>query len=198
MVEVAKGMGMDKRIGLDFLKAGIGYGGSCFPKDVKAIAATARQHGYKFRIIEAVMEVNQIQRERITEKILALIDTIEKPTVGLLGLAFKPNTDDLREAPSLYVIEKLIEKGITVKAYDPIANEKAKEIFPQIEYCQNAYDACKDADVLSIITDWEEFASLDLNKVRSLMKTPAIVDARNIFEPEQITGMGFNYVSVGR
>jgi len=198
IAEVAKGMGADRRIGDSFLKAGIGYGGSCFPKDVQTIATTAEQVGYQFKIIDAVMKVNQQQRELVAERIVRSVADVETPTVGLLGLSFKPNTDDIREAPSLYIIQRLMDEGIKIKAYDPIANEKVREIFPQIEYCENAYDACENADAIVFVTEWDEFYKLDLKKLKQCMKAPLIIDGRNIFSLQTVREAGFHYISVGR
>jgi len=198
ITEVAKGMGADSRIGSSFLKAGIGYGGSCFPKDVKAITATAEQFGCELKIIRSAMEVNQKQREIVSQKIVDCIVGIQEPTVALLGLSFKPDTDDIREAPSLYIIEKLTAMGVSIKAYDPIAMEKVKELYPDIEYCKDVYEACLRADAAVFVTEWDEFFDIDFHRLKNNMRQQAIIDARNIFQPEKIRSMGFKYVSIGR
>jgi len=198
ITEVAKGMGADSRIGSSFLKAGIGYGGSCFPKDVKAITATAEQFGCELKTIRSAMEVNQKQREIVSQKIVDCIVGIQEPTVALLGLSFKPDTDDIREAPSLYIIEKLTAMGVSIKAYDPIAMEKVKELYPDIEYCKDVYEACLRADAAVFVTEWDEFFDIDFHRLKNNMRQQAIIDARNIFQPEKIRSMGFKYVSIGR
>ena len=198
ITEVAKGMGADSRIGSSFLKAGIGYGGSCFPKDVKAITATAEQFGCELKIIRSAIEVNQKQREIVSQKIVDCIVGIQEPTVALLGLSFKPDTDDIREAPSLYIIEKLTAMGVSIKAYDPIAMEKVKELYPDIEYCKDVYEACLRADAAVFVTEWDEFFDIDFHRLKNNMRQQAIIDARNIFQPEKIRSMGFKYVSIGR
>jgi UDPglucose 6-dehydrogenase len=198
ITKVAGGMGLDKRIGASFLNAGLGYGGSCFPKDAKALVETAKQAGYHFKILNAVIEVNDKQKQIMVDKISKYVSKLNNPVVGILGLAFKPNTDDIREAPSLYIIQKLKEQGIKLKAYDPIAMENTKIIIPDITYCSNLYDACRDVDVVVITTEWEEFKNMDLDIVKDSVKTPLIIDGRNIFDPIQMNQKGFKYISIGR
>jgi UDPglucose 6-dehydrogenase len=198
VTEVARGMGTDKRIGTNFLNAGLGYGGSCFPKDVKALVATAKENGYEFKILKAVMKVNENQKKLMVKKVLYHLRKIKNPTVGVLGLTFKPNTDDVREAPSLYIIERLKKKGMRIKAYDPIAISKAKEIVSDIEYCNSLYETCRDVDALLIVTEWDEFKNMNLDEVKDSMKTPMVIDGRNIFDTKAMIQKGFNYISIGR
>jgi UDPglucose 6-dehydrogenase len=196
--DVVRGMGHDPRIGFDFLGAGLGYGGSCFPKDTKALDQIAVSQGHNFTLLKAVIDVNNMQRVRFVQKIKNAIGGLEGKTIGILGLAFKPNTDDVREAASIDVINYLLSDGAQVKAYDPIAMEKAKKVLPQIEYCKNAYEVCKGSDALGIVTEWEEFKNLDYTRVKSLLKRPIIVDGRNILEPITMKALGFSYYGVGR
>jgi len=196
---VAKGMGLDKRIGTRFLQAGIGYGGSCFPKDVKAFIETAKEHQINFKILNAVEEVNEEQKQSLLPKIKSLLE-LKNKTIAVWGLAFKPKTDDMREAPSIVLIHQLHREGAKIKAFDPEAQENAKKVFSNINitYCKNPYEAVKDADCLIIVTEWNEFRALDLNKVKSLLKQPNVIDGRNVFEPEEMRKLGFNYISIGR
>ena len=194
---VAKGMGLDKRIGSRFLQAGIGYGGSCFPKDVQAFIETAKEYDIDFKILNSVEEVNEEQKKSLLPKIKSLIDIKDK-IIAIWGLAFKPKTDDMREAPSIILISQLHKEGAIIKAFDPEAQENAKKIFSNIEYCKNPYETVKNANCLVIATEWNEFRNLDLNKVKTLLKEPNIVDGRNVFEPEEMRKLGFNYVGVGR
>ncbi len=196
---VAKGMGLDKRIGSRFLQAGIGYGGSCFPKDVQAFIQTAREHDINFKILNSVELVNEEQKQSLLPKINSLLQIKDK-TIAIWGLAFKPKTDDMREAPSIVLINQLHNEGAKIKAFDPEAEENAKKIFSNIniEYCKDPYEAVKDSDCLIIVTEWNEFRNLDLNKVKSLLKEPNVIDGRNIFEPEEMKKLGFNYIGVGR
>lgn len=197
VTKVAQGMGMDRRISPYFLNAGLGYGGSCFPKDVNALLVSSQKIGYDFNILKAVVKVNNEQRERMVEKILNCIKGIENPCIGVLGLAFKPNTDDVREAPSLDIIKKLKERA-KIKAYDPVAMIKAHEVIPDIEYCSNLYKACEGVDALIIVTEWDEFKNIDLDEVRRNVKSPFIIDGRNIFDPRILSDKGFTYISIGR
>src|SRR3989338_16246 len=194
---VAKGMGLDKRIGSRFLQAGIGYGGSCFPKDVQAFIETAKEYDIDFKILNSVEEVNEEQKKSLLPKIKSLIDIKDK-IIAIWGLAFKPKTDDMREAPSIILISQLHKEGAIIKAFDPEAQENAKKIFSNIEYCRNPYETVKNANCLVIATEWNEFRNLDLNRVKTLLKEPNIVDGRNVFEPEEMRKLGFNYVGVGR
>ena len=196
--EVAKGIGLDQRIGSRFLQAGVGYGGSCFPKDVQALTQTAQEAGIDFPFLQAVHEVNNKQKQSLLPKIQTLIGDIQGKTIAVLGLSFKPKTDDIRDAPAGTIIQQLLNGGAKVKAYDPIAMSAMKKYFPTIEYTESAYDAAKDAECIVIATEWDEFRYLDLSKIKQSMKTPAIVDGRNIYDEEEVKRMGFKYVGVGR
>lgn len=198
VAKVAEGMGYDKRIGHAFLNAGIGYGGYCLPKDTAAFVKIAEEVGYDFEILQAVRNINDGQRRQLFAKIKKELWNINGKTIGILGLSFKPDTDDMREAPAIDIISKLKEEGAHIKAYDPKAMENAKTVFSDIEYCQNAYEVAKGSDALVIITEWAEFKSLDLQKVKSLMKHPVIIDGRNIYEPAEMKQLGFLYRGVGR
>ena len=197
---VRKGMGTDERIGRRFLFSGIGYGGSCFPKDVKALSKSAQQVDYNFKILEAVMDVNENQKVHLLPKIKSYFkNNLKGKKIALWGLAFKPNTDDIREAPALRIIEELISNGATITAYDPEAMPNVKrEIGDKVIYAENQYDALKDADGLVIATEWSEFRTPDFNKIKSLLKHPVIFDGRNLFELNQMKEAGFHYESVGR
>ena len=199
VVDVARGMGMDERISQAFLRAGIGFGGSCFPKDVAAFVHIAEKNGYDFGILKEVQEVNRRQRRLIIKKIEALLWNLPKKTVGILGLSFKPGTDDLREAPALEIIEMLLNEGVNVKVYDPVAMGKAKDILKKkVKFCKDAYKTAKGSDCLVIATEWNEFKELDLKKVKKLMKQPVIADGRNIYDPDSMKKLGFRYVGIGR
>lgn len=197
---VRKGIGSDPRIGQQFLFAGVGYGGSCFPKDVKALAQTAREHDYHFRVLEAVDEVNEHQKQILVKKLKRYFrDGLKGRTVCLWGLAFKPNTDDLREAPSLAVIKGLLAEGVNVRAHDPAALNGAKAIFGKsVSLFDNNYDALKGADALVIVTEWNEFRRPDYARMKSLMKRPVIFDGRNIYDPKVMREQGFEYYGIGR
>lgn len=194
---IAKGMGYDKRIGEQFLKAGIGYGGSCFPKDVKEILHTAKSKGIELEVLEEVDEVNEHQKHVPVKKLKAKLD-LKGTTVAVLGLAFKPNTDDIREAASLTVIQDLLDNGVKVRAYDPIAKEHVRKLFPDIEYVDDLYQAIDGVDALIVVTEWDEIKNLDLEKVKGLMKTPIIVDGRNALNMKQAKELGFDYQGIGR
>jgi UDPglucose 6-dehydrogenase len=187
--KVALGIGLDKRIGKDFLKAGIGYGGSCFPKDVDAFIWISEKLGYDFSLLKEVKKINERQRELFIKKIEDTLWTLKDKTIGILGLSFKPNTDDIREAPSIYIIKSLKEKGAKIKAYDPKALLKMKQVFPDITYCDNPYEVAKNSDCLVILTEWPEFRKLDLKKIKNLLNQPIIIDGRNIFEPQKMTSV---------
>jgi UDPglucose 6-dehydrogenase len=191
-------MGLDQRIGSKFLHAGPGYGGSCFPKDTRGLAKIAQSEGYQFRIVEAVIAVNDRQKERMVEKIASGVGNLRGKKIGVLGLAFKPNTDDMRDAPSLKIIPGLQRGGAKIRAYDPKAIETAKLLFKNIEYGEDAYDVAKGADALVIITEWNQFRNLDLSRIKKLMKTPIFIDLRNIYEPARMRELGFRYFGVGR
>jgi UDPglucose 6-dehydrogenase len=196
--DVARAMGMDKRIGSKFLHPGPGFGGSCFPKDTRALASVARTYGCDSLVVDAVVEVNQRQRKAMLPKIEKLVGDLKGKTVAVLGLAFKPETDDMREAPSVEIIRGLLERGAKVRAYDPVAMTEAAHLLPEIEYAADEYEAVKDADALVFITEWNQFRALDMGRIRDLMKSPKIADLRNIYQPADMREMGFDYVGIGR
>jgi len=196
--DVARGMGMDNRIGRKFLHPGPGYGGSCFPKDTRALTTVADQFGVETLIVDAVIEANERQREAMIPKIERLVGDLSGKQVGMLGLSFKPETDDMRESPAIEIIRSILEKGATIRAFDPVAMDEAKHYVSGIEYATDEYDAIKGADVLVIVTEWNQFRALDMEKVRSLLRSPKIADLRNIYEPSDMRAMGFDYVGVGR
>src|SRR5437773_6890549 len=196
--EVALAIGMDRRIGAKFLHPGPGFGGSCFPKDARALSSIAKQYSCETRIVDAVIEVNQLQRQSMVPKIERLAGGLEGKRVAVLGLAFKPETDDIREAPALDIIRGLIERGATVSAYDPVANSAVERLLPQIEYAPDEYAAALASEVLVFVTEWNQFRALDMMRIRGLMKTPRIADLRNIYEPTDMRELGFEYVGVGR
>ena len=196
--EVATGMGFDERIGPDMLNAGVGYGGSCFPKDIKALAFMAEEMNLEPRILHAVMEANEERRERLIDRLEEVIGSLEGLTIGLLGLAFKPNTDDMREAPSIYVAEGLMARGANVKAYDPVAMEVARPLLPDVKLVKDAYELAEGCHALVIVTEWNEFIQLDLKQIKSKMAQPVIIDGRNIYDPETMKELGFTYRGVGR
>jgi len=196
--KVAEGMGLDKRIGPSFLQAGVGYGGFCFPKDIMAFIRIAYELGYDYRLLKEVERINEEQKDRFVKKIEGLLWNLREKQIGVLGLAFKPNTDDMRFAPSIDIIAKLTAAGAKVKAYDPHSMDNAKKIITNIEYCNDPYEVVKDCDALAIITEWEEFKKLDLTKIKSLLKLPIVVDGRNIYDPKTMEQMGFIYRSIGR
>ena len=196
--DVAKGMGMDVRIGSKFLHPGPGFGGSCFPKDAKALVALGRSVNYNVRIVEAALHVNDQQRNSIIERVRRLVPQLEGKTIAILGLAFKPETDDIREAPALKIIEDLLSDGAKVRAYDPAAMETARRILPGIEYCEDEYEAARGSDLLVVVTEWNQFRRLDMPRLKEVMREPNIVDLRNIYEPETMRSEGFNYLGMGR
>jgi len=196
---VARGIGLDRRIGPKFLHAGPGFGGSCFPKDTSSIAHFARERGESFEIVEAVIRVNQRQRERMVDKIVGLLDGDPRgKTAAALGLSFKPETDDVRDAPSIDILRGLLDRGIQVRAYDPQAMRAAAALLPEVTMCEDAYSACRDADVLVIMTEWNQFRMLDLKRVKELLRRPVIADLRNVYQPAPMRAAGFTYASVGR
>ncbi|MBC7424109.1 MAG: UDP-glucose/GDP-mannose dehydrogenase family protein [Ferruginibacter sp.] len=197
---VRKGMGSDERIGRRFLFPGIGYGGSCFPKDVQALAKSSTEVNYSFKILDAVMDVNEKQKLHLIPKIKAWFkNDLKGKKIAIWGLAFKPNTDDIREAPALYIIDALLEAGATVSTFDPEAMKNVKELLgDKITYAESPYDALKDADALVIATEWSEFRQPDFNKISSLLKNKVIFDGRNLFDLSQMQDLGFYYVSIGR
>ncbi|MCI0696961.1 UDP-glucose/GDP-mannose dehydrogenase family protein [candidate division KSB1 bacterium] len=196
--DVAKGMGLDHRIGSKFLHPGPGYGGSCFPKDTRALLNIAKKNDYHFKIVEAAVEVNDQQRVRMLEKIKNAVGSLSGKIVAVLGLAFKPNTDDMREAPSIDIIAGLQKEGARIKAYDPIAMHEARKVLQDVEFAEDTYSAISGADALVFLTEWNQFRSLDLDKIKRLLKTPLIIDLRNIYDPPRIRESGFQYVAVGR
>ena len=198
ITDVVTGMGLDKRIGRAFLNAGLGYGGSCFPKDISAFVHITQELGYDFRLLKEVQHINTEQVERFLKKIHETLWIVKDKTIGVLGLAFKPDTDDMRLAPSLDILRPLLKEGAKLKAYDPQAMEKAKEFLPDIEYCQDAYAAATGADAVILCTEWEEFKSLDLTKLKDVMGHPTVFDGRNVFDPKHMAELGFTYVSIGR
>ncbi len=195
---VARGMGLDRRIGPSFLNAGIGYGGFCFPKDLSAFHRISKDVGYDFQLLQEVMNINAQQRQRFMRKVEDALWVVRDKQVGVLGLAFKPQTDDIREAPALDILRWLGEQGARVKAYDPVAMENVRAVFPSVEYCPSAYHAAEGADALLLVTEWAEFAALDLKRLRSVMRSPIIIDGRNLFSPDAMAAAGFEYYSVGR
>jgi UDPglucose 6-dehydrogenase len=196
--EVARAIGMDRRIGGKFLHPGPGFGGSCFPKDTLALSAIGRQFSSPTRIVDAVIEVNYQQRLAMIPKIESLVGGLEGKRIAILGLAFKPETDDMRDAPSVDIVRGLVERGARVSAYDPVAVDEARKVLPEIEYAEDEYEAATGADVLVFMTEWNQFRALDMERIRELMKVPRIADLRNIYEPADIREMGFQYVGVGR
>ncbi|MEP7147443.1 MAG: UDP-glucose/GDP-mannose dehydrogenase family protein [Acidobacteriota bacterium] len=196
--DVARGMGMDNRIGRKFLHPGPGYGGSCFPKDTRALTTVADQFGVETRIVDAVIEANDRQRDAMIPKIERLVGDLRGKKIGVLGLSFKPETDDMRESPAIEIIHALVERGATVRAFDPVAMDEARHFLKGIEYASDEYDAIKGADALVIITEWNQFRALDMEKVKQLLKAPKIADLRNIYEPSDMRSLGFDYVGVGR
>lgn len=196
--QVTQGVGLDSRIGPRFLRPGIGYGGSCFPKDVKAFSAVARDCGYDFRLLEEITRINDEQRQLFLRKIRKTLWTLKGKRLGVLGLAFKGGTDDIRESPAVALVQALMKEGCEIAAYDPAAMEHARAELPAITFAQDAYAAAQDADALLILTDWEEFAALDLDRIARALKYPIVLDGRNLYRPETMAQHGLTYVSVGR
>jgi UDPglucose 6-dehydrogenase len=196
--EVSRGMGLDRRISPEFLEAGVGYGGSCFPKDVKALAHMASMAGAHPQLLRAVMEINRDMRRLVLQKVRGTLGSLEDRTIGVLGLAFKPNTDDLREAPAIEIIHLLQSEGARVKAFDPAANEAARSILPGVELCKDAYGVAEAADAVILITPWSQFRRLDLERMRESMRYPLLVDGRNLYDPAEMVAKGFYYQPIGR
>lgn len=196
--EVAKGMGLDKRIGRDFLNAGLGYGGSCFPKDLDAFISICEKLGYNFELLKSVRSINEEQKSLILKKLKDSLWIVKDKTISVLGLSFKPDTDDIRNAPSLDIIKALKAEGAKVRLYDPQAMEKANEILQGVKFCKDPYEACKGSDCLLIVTEWNEFKELDFAKVKKLLKRPLIIDGRNIYEPRSLEELGFTYIGIGK
>jgi UDPglucose 6-dehydrogenase len=200
---VAKGMGLDTRIGPRFLQAGVGYGGSCFPKDVKAILNTLEENGFDAGLLKEVESINDNQKRSVIPKIKTLIPDLKGKKIAIWGLAFKPKTDDMREAPSIVIIDELTKLGAKIRAFDPVAAENAKTIFDKmgikdIEYAKNPYETLKGCDGLVVVTEWDEFRQLDLKEIKKSLKSPIIIDGRNIYDPKEMADAGFSYVCVGR
>lgn len=196
--EVAAGMGYDPRIGPHFLEAGLGYGGSCFPKDVKALDYMANKNGRRSKVLSAVMDVNNERRSMLIEKTKQQIGDLKGKVIGLMGLTFKPNTDDLRDAPALDIARKLLQAGAQLKGFDPVGMPGAKKEIPEIEMAENAYDLVKGCDAVIVCTEWNEFKHLDLLRIKEAMGQPVVVDGRNIYDPAQMAEIGFSYLGVGR
>lgn len=196
--DVARALGMDRRIGPKFLHPGPGFGGSCFPKDTAALSMIGREFSTPTRIVDAVIEVNRTQRQAMVPKIEKLAGGLSDKCIAVLGLAFKPETNDMRDAPSVDIIQGLIEGGARVRAYDPIATDDARKILPNVEFAGDEYEAVAGADVLVFVTEWNQFRALDMKRIREAMKTPKIADLRNIYDPASIRELGFDYVGVGR
>jgi len=197
--EVARGIGLDNRIGAKFLHAGPGFGGSCFPKDTRALVKTAQDYDVSLRIVEAVLNVNETRKRAMARKVAAALGgNLRGKIIAVLGLAFKPNTDDMREAPSIPLITALIDQGAVVRAYDPESMQQARGELPDIQYCDDAYACAKGADALVIVTEWEQFRALDLKRLKAELNQPIVVDLRNIYRPDEMEAYGFTYESVGR
>jgi UDPglucose 6-dehydrogenase len=198
--QVRAGIGSDSRIGSRFLFPGVGYGGSCFPKDIAAFRAVAHECGYEFRLLDEVMHINDDQRQRFLRKVRNALWTLKGKKLAVLGLAFKDGTDDLRESPAIAIVQSLIAEGCKVTAYDPAAMGRAAELLPAatVQFAQSSYEAVRDADALLILTEWQEFKALDLQRIRELLRYPIVIDGRNLFSPEKMQQLGFIYLSVGR
>jgi UDPglucose 6-dehydrogenase len=197
--QVCQGIGTDSRIGPRFLNPGIGYGGSCFPKDLMAFRAVARECGYEFRLLDEVMRINEDQRRRFVRKVRSALWTLRGKKLGVLGLAFKGGTDDIRESPAILLVQELLQEGCKIAAFDPAARERAEEVLTSgVEFADNIYEAARGADALLILTEWEEFATLDLPRLYNQLKDPIVIDGRNLYEPDVMAGHGFTYYSVGR
>jgi UDPglucose 6-dehydrogenase len=197
--DVARGIGLDGRIGRKFLHAGPGYGGSCFPKDTLALVKTAQDHGAPLKIVETVVAVNDARKLAMADRVLAALGGSGKDkTVAALGLTFKPNTDDMRDSPSLAILPALQKAGATIRAFDPEGMAEAKKLMPDLTYCRDAYDCMSGADAVAIITEWNEFRNLDLIRMKQLLRQPAVVDLRNVYNPAEMAEAGFRYTSIGR
>ncbi len=196
--EVARGMGYDKRIGHHFLEAGIGYGGSCFPKDVKALAYMAQVHGKHPQLLQAVMEINSYQRKHVMLKLHEILGDLKGKTIALLGLAFKQNTDDMRESPSITIAEACQKQGAKVRGYDPVAMDVAKQVMPNVEMMPDPYTLVKGADAVIVVTPWNEFMQLDMAQIKDAMRTPVMIDGRNLYDPAVMANVGFTYRGIGR
>jgi UDPglucose 6-dehydrogenase len=197
---ISKAMGLDSRIGPEFLNPGPGYGGSCFPKDTKALITTSRSLGYIPKIVESTVQVNKKQPVLMVEKISNTIGSLESKSITILGIAFKPGTDDIREAPSISIMRILSDNGANIKAYDPEAMENAKKLHPDlyVEYCSDVYSACEGSDCIVIVTEWQDFKNLDFLKLKTIVRTPIFIDLRNVYMPSYVKNFGFLYMGVGR
>ncbi|MFZ1059557.1 MAG: UDP-glucose/GDP-mannose dehydrogenase family protein [Candidatus Rokuibacteriota bacterium] len=199
VTQVIKGLGLDPRIGPAFLQAGLGFGGACLPKDVESLIQTAATLGYDFKLLKSVAEINRERAQHFVETMRKGLGPLDDKVIAVLGLAFKPNTDDMREAKSVEVVALLHEAGATIKAYDPVATENARRLLPRgVTYCASPYEAAEKADALALVTEWNEFKFLNLERLRSLMRRPVIFDGRNLYEPDRMRRLGFEYYSVGR
>jgi UDPglucose 6-dehydrogenase len=196
--DVARGIGLDGRIGRKFLHAGPGFGGSCFPKDCRALVRTAEEAEAPLRIVDTVMQVNEARKRRMAKRIEKICGGVEGKTIAALGLTFKPNTDDMRDSPSLDILPALVEGGAKVRAFDPEGIEEAKKLMPELDYCADAYATMQGADALVLITEWNEFRGLDLTRVKQLMNRPLVIDLRNIYNPAEMRAAGLDYHSIGR
>lgn len=196
--DVSYGIGLDKRIGKSFLEAGIGFGGFCFPKDLQAFIRIAEKCGYDFKLLEEVEKINVGRISQVIEKIRGTLWILKGKTIGIWGLAFKPNTDDIRFAPALEIIRRLLKEGVLVKAYDPKAMERAKVELPEVTYCSNPYEVAMEADGLIICTEWDEFKNINFEKIKNLMKRPFLLDGRNIYDKDKMLSLGFEYLGIGR
>jgi UDPglucose 6-dehydrogenase len=196
--QVAKAMGLDGRISPKFLHPGPGFGGSCFPKDTEALCSIATSYGYEFKTLQAVISVNKRQRELMVEKIKHLLGDLKDKTIGVLGLAFKQNTDDIRKSPSIDIIQLLLKEGAHIRCFDPLAMENSRKVLPTLTYCQDEYETAEHCDALVIATEWNQFRNLDLTKIKKLLKSPILLDLRNLYEPAKVKEFGFIYEGVGR
>jgi UDPglucose 6-dehydrogenase len=194
---VAKGMGFDSRIGYRFLQAGVGYGGSCFPKDIKALISMLKQNDCDSDLFEAVNRINEKQKSFVVKKLKSVLE-INDSTIAVWGISFKPKTDDIREAPSIIIIEELQNMGAKIHACDPVAIKNAKNVLNDVKFFENPYETIRDCDALIIATEWNEFRNLDMRAVKILLKNPIIIDGRNIFDPKEMTDLGFKYMGIGR
>ena len=198
VVKIAEGVGLDRRIGKGFLNAGVGFGGSCFEKDLSAFVTIAQKAGVDFELLKEVQRINQRQREQLVKKVEQALWNLKGKTIGVLGLAFKPETDDLRDAPAVDIIKALQKEGAVVKATDPAAMESAKKVLPGVLFCRDAYETARGADCLVLVTEWRQFKTLNLKRLKSAMSTPTVVDGRNFFDPDKMRKAGFRYFSIGR
>ena len=195
--DIATGVGLDSRIGASFLNAGAGFGGSCFPKDIKALISTGKKNNYKFKIVDSTLKVNNIQKKIPVQKLRQALGNLKGKTIALWGLSFKPNTDDIREAPCLDIIKALLKEGVILKAYDPVSMGRVKEKYPQISYANDCYDAASGVNGIILITEWNEFKEINMCKVKNLMIEPVIIDGRNFLNGQELKELGFKYIGIG-